>query len=74
MVKKDLMVDDLWLLMKRPLVTNQGLHECHDMVLAKSAWHYNSKQTKMRLQIIGKCDDLKFQAPQYKYAIKSINL
>ena len=49
LVKKDMMVDDLWLLVKRPIVTNQGLHEVHDMVLAKSSWHYNAKQTKMKV-------------------------
>ena len=54
------MLDDLWLLFKRPLVTNQGLEEQHDMVLAKSAWHHNSKQTKMKVTIIGQNDDIKF--------------
>lgn len=43
LVRKDMMVDDLWLLFKRPLVTNQGLNDIHDMVLAKSSWHFNSK-------------------------------
>ena len=63
LIRKDLMVEDLWILMKKPLVSNQGLHELTDIVLAKSAWHYNSKQTKMKLSIIGKTDELKYQAP-----------
>lgn len=73
-VKKDMMIDDLWILVKKPLVTSQNLSEIHDMVLAKSAWHHNSKQSKMRVQIIGKTDDLKFTTGQYSYAYKSINL
>ncbi len=55
-------------------MSNQDLGQLTDIVLAKSAWHYNSKQTKMKVTIIGKRDDLRFQAPQYKYAIKSVNL
>jgi hypothetical protein len=35
-VKKDMMVEDLWLLMKRPMVTNQNLSDVPDMILAKS--------------------------------------
>lgn len=62
LVKKDLMIDDLWLLFKRPLVTSQNLTDIPDMVLAKSAWHHNTKQSKMKVTIIGKRDDLKFAA------------
>ena len=54
LVKKEMMLDDLWMLFKKPLVTNKGLDAQQlDMVLAKSAWHYNSKQTKMKVTIIG---------------------
>lgn len=44
------------------------------MVMGKSAWHHNGNQSRMKIKIIGKTDDLKFQAPQYKYAFKSVNL
>ena len=74
LVKKDLMIDDLWLLFKRPLVTSQNLTDIPDMVLAKSAWHHNAKQSKMKVTILGKRDDLKFAAGQYQYAYKSVNL
>lgn len=74
LVRKDMMLDDMWLLFKRPIVTNQGLAEQTDMVMGRSAWHFNSKQTKMKIQIVGKTDDLKMKASEYKYCFKSTNL
>ena len=46
----------------------------HDIILAKSAWHHNKKQSKMKVTILSQTDDVKLQAPQYIYAFKSINL
>lgn len=43
LVKKDMACEDLWLLMKRPLVTNQNLSEVPDMIYAKSEWHFHNK-------------------------------
>jgi hypothetical protein len=43
LVKKDMSIDDLWLLMKRPMVTNQSLNDVPDLILAKSMWHFNNK-------------------------------
>ena len=74
LVKKDMACEGLWLLMKRPLVTNQSLSEVPDMILAKSEWHFHNKQQKMKVSIIGDCEAVKFQADSFKYAFKSINL
>lgn len=74
LVKKDMACEDLWLLMKRPLVTNQSLSDVPDMILAKSEWHFHNKQQKMRVSIIGDGEAVKFQADSFKYAFKSINL
>ena len=49
LVKKDMAIDDLWLLMKRPMVTNQNLSDVPDMILAKSCWHFHNKQKKMKV-------------------------
>jgi hypothetical protein len=73
-VKKDMMVEDLWLLMKRPLVTNQNLSDVSDMILAKSQWHYHNKQQKMKVSIVGDAEAVKLKADQYKFAFKSVNL
>lgn len=52
--------EDMWLLMKRPLVTNQSLSDVPDMILAKSEWHFHNKQQKMRVSIIGDGEAVKF--------------
>ena len=62
LVKKDMALDDLWLIMKRPMVTNQNLSDVPDMILAKSCWHFNNKQQKMKLAIIGDSESAKFKA------------
>ena len=74
LVKKDMACEDLWLLMKRPMVTNQALSDVPDMILAKSEWHFHNKQSKMKVSIIGDSEAVKFQAESFKYAFKSINL
>ena len=66
--------DDLWLLLKRPIATNQKLDEVPDMIYVKSEWHYHNRQAKMKVSIIGDPDAIKFQAESFKYAFKSINL
>ena len=73
-VKKDMACDDLWLLLKRPIATNQSLSEVPDMILAKSEWHFHNRQAKMKVSIIGDNESVKFQAESFKYAFKSINL
>lgn len=73
-VKKEMMVEDLWLLMKRPLVTNQNLSDVSDMILAKSCWHFHNKQQKMKVSIIGDTEAVKVKVDQYKFAFKSVNL
>ena len=49
LVRKDMMVDDLWILLKRPVVTNQSLADVTDAIFGRAAWHFNSKQTKMKI-------------------------
>ena len=44
------------------------------MVLAKSMWHFNNKQQKMKLCIIGDSESVKFKADSFKFCFKSINL
>ena len=44
LVRKDMMLEDLWLLMKRPLVTNQNLSDVSEMILVKNMWHNTNKQ------------------------------
>ncbi len=60
LVKKDMACEDLWLLMKRPMVTNQNLSEVPDMIYAKSEWHFHNKQQKMKVSIIGDSEAVKF--------------
>lgn len=43
LVKKDMSQEDLWLILKRPIATNQLLSDVPDMILAKSAWHFHNK-------------------------------
>lgn len=74
LVKKDMACEDLWLLMKRPMVTNQNLSDVPDVCLARSAWHFHNKQQKMKVTIIGDSESLKFKADSFRYAFKSINL
>ena len=74
LVRQDMMLDDLWLLVKKAIVSSQGLHEVPGMVLAKSAWHYNTKQTKMKVTILSKTEGIEAQASEYCYAYKAINL
>ena len=68
------MVHDLWLVVKRPLATSQKLEDATEMALVKSCWHYHNKQKKMKVQVIGSSEELKFKADQYKYVFKSTNL
>ena len=74
LVKKDMSQEDLWLILKRPIATNQLLSDVPDMILAKSAWHFHNKQAKMKVSIIGDPEAVKFQAESFKYAFKSVNL
>lgn len=74
LVKKDMVVEDLWLIMKRPMVTNQNLSDVPDMVLAKSTWHFHNKQKKMKVSIIGDSGPVKSRADSFKFAFKSVNL
>ena len=43
LVKKDMMVEDLWILLKRPLISNQNLTDMSDIIFVKSCWHNNNK-------------------------------
>lgn len=56
LVRKDLMLEDLWLLMKRPLVTNQNLSDVSDMILVKNKWHSHNKEQKMKVAVLGEAD------------------
>ena len=53
LVRKDLMMEDLWLLMKRPIVTNQNLSDVSDMILVKNMWHGPNKQAKIKVAVLG---------------------
>ena len=68
------MCDDLWLLAKRPIATNQKLEDVSDMALVKSCWHYHNKQKKMKVAVLGPAEEFKFKADLYKYVFKSVNL
>lgn len=59
LVKKDMTVEDLWILLKRPLVTTQPLSDCPDMVFAKSLWHGHNKEMKMKVLVLGNPDEVK---------------
>jgi hypothetical protein len=74
LVKKDMMVEDLWILMKRPMITNQTLSDVSDALFVKAGWHGYNKLLKMRVTIIGSADQARLKVDQYKYAIKSVNL
>jgi len=74
LVRKDMMQEDLWLLMKRPLVTNQNLSEVPDIVLVKTCWHGHNKQSKMKISPIGDAESFKFRAGGFRYGFKSVNL
>lgn len=50
------MLEDLWLLMKRPLVTNQNLSDVSDMILVKNLWHSNNKQQKIKVAVLGEAE------------------
>lgn len=58
-----MMVDDLWVLLKRPLITNQNLNDVSEMLFVKSCWHGVNKkdknQIKLRVSIIGPIDDVR---------------
>lgn len=74
LVKKDMMVEDLWILLKRPIVTSQSLADVTDVCFAKSAWHGHNKQMKMKIGVIGNVDEVRVRVDQYKFALKSVNL
>eukprot|EP00347_Sterkiella_histriomuscorum_P015353 403357339 len=74
LVKKDMMVEDLWILMKRPMVTNQNLADVSEMLFVKNQWHGHNKQLKIKVSIIGSVDEVRNKVDQYKYAFKSVNL
>jgi hypothetical protein len=74
LVRKDMSVEDLWILLKRPLVTTQSLSECTDMAFVKSLWHGHNKEMKMKVLVLGNPDEVKIKVDQYKFAIKSVNL
>jgi hypothetical protein len=61
LVRKDLMIEDLWLLMKRPLVTNQNLSDVTDMILVKNSWHGPNKQHKIKVTVVGEANQVKFR-------------
>lgn len=42
-VKKDMMVEDMWILMKRPMVTNQNLTDMSELLFVKAMWHSHNK-------------------------------
>ena len=73
-VKKDMMVEDLWILMKRPMVTNQGLNDVTEVVFARAMWHSHNKQMKIKVAVLGSVEEAKIKVDQYKFAIKSVNL
>ena len=43
------MIDDLWILLKKPIASSLRIEELKDVLLVKSLWHYNQKQTKMKV-------------------------
>lgn len=68
------MVEDLWILMKRPMVTNQSLTDVSEMLFVKNLWHGHNKQMKIKVSIIGSVDEVRNKVDQYKFAFKSVNL
>lgn len=56
LVRKDMMLEDLWLLMKRPLVTNQNLSDVSEMILVKNLWRGTNKQSKIKVAILGEAE------------------
>ena len=68
------MVEDLWILMKRPMVTNQNLTDVPEMLFVKALWHNQNKQSKLKVSIIGSVEEVKIKVDQYKFAFKSVNL
>jgi hypothetical protein len=56
-----MMVEDLWVLMKRPMVTNQSLADVSDVVFARSMWHAHNRQKKMKVAIIGTAEETKIK-------------
>ena len=69
-----MMVEDLWILMKRPMITNQSLSDVSDILFVKAGWHGFNKQMKIRVTIVGSADQARIKVDQFKYAIKSVNL
>ena len=55
------MVEDLWILMKRPMVTNQSLNDISDVLFVKAMWHSYNKEMKMRISIIGSAEDARIK-------------
>ncbi|CDW90096.1 UNKNOWN [Stylonychia lemnae] len=74
LVKKDMMVEDLWILMKRPMITNQNLNDVSDILFVKGLWHSHNAQLKIKVSIIGAIEEVRYKADQYKFAFKSVNL
>ena len=68
------MIDDLWILLKKPIASSLKIEELQDILLVKSLWHYNQKQTKMKVQLIGPNSNKECDFGNYVYAFKSINL
>jgi hypothetical protein len=56
LVKKDMMVEDLWILMKRPLITNQNINDLTEVIFCKAMWHSHNKEMKMKISIVGPKD------------------
>lgn len=54
-----MMVEDLWIILKRPFVTNQNLSDVSEMLFVKAMWHSHNKQLKMKVAIIGLADEVK---------------
>jgi hypothetical protein len=42
-IKKEMMIDDLWILLKKPIASSLRIEELKDILLVKSLWHYNQK-------------------------------
>ncbi len=42
-IKKEMMIDDLWILLKKPIASSLRIEELKDVLLVKSLWHYNQK-------------------------------
>jgi len=69
------MIEDLWILMKRPMVTNQSLNDLTEIIFCKAMYHnVSQKNHKLKVSIFGSEEESRIKVDQYKFAFKSVNL